>query len=35
MRARYTHVTGVMLRKVARQVGEALWVPTGSEEKAN
>ncbi|MFJ4568240.1 hypothetical protein ACIP4U_32095 [Streptomyces caelestis] len=24
MRARYMHVTGIMLRKVARQVGDAL-----------
>ena len=25
MRARYMHVTGTMLRKVAQQVGDALW----------
>ena len=25
MRARYMHITGPMLRKVARQIGEALW----------
>lgn len=30
MRARYMHVTGTMLRKVAQQVGGALWVPPGS-----
>jgi integrase len=29
MRARYMHVTGTMLRKVAQQVGDALWVPPG------
>ena len=29
MRARYMHVTGTMLRKVAKQVGDALWeLPT-------
>lgn len=27
MRARYMHVTGTMLGKVAQQVGEALWEP--------
>ncbi len=27
MRARYMHVTGPMLRKVAQQVGDALWEP--------
>jgi integrase len=30
MRARYMHVTGVMLRKVAQQVGDVLWTPPGS-----
>lgn len=25
MRARYMHVTGTMLCKVAQQVGDALW----------
>ncbi len=35
MRARYLHVTGVMLRKVAQQVGDALWTPPGSEEKGD
>ncbi len=25
MRARYMHVTGTMTRKVAQQVGDALW----------
>ena len=25
MRARYMHVTGTTLRKVAQQVGDALW----------
>ncbi|MFF4907945.1 hypothetical protein ACFY2T_24095 [Streptomyces sp. NPDC001260] len=35
MRARYMHVTGVMLRKVAQQVGDALWKPPGSEEKTD
>ncbi|MET7427438.1 hypothetical protein ABZT16_00335 [Streptomyces flaveolus] len=35
MRARYMHVTGIMLRKVAQQVGEALWEPLGSEEKTD
>ncbi|GKQ38518.1 hypothetical protein ALMP_50490 [Streptomyces sp. A012304] len=41
MRARYMHVTGTMLRKVAQQVGDALWVPPGTgeplgtEEKSN
>ncbi|MDQ0762109.1 hypothetical protein QFZ32_004891 [Streptomyces canus] len=25
MRARYMHVTGTLLRKVAQQVGDALW----------
>ncbi|MFJ6931706.1 tyrosine-type recombinase/integrase [Streptomyces nigra] len=29
MRARYMHVTGIMLRKVADQVGETLWGPSG------
>lgn len=32
MRARYMHVTGVMLRKVAQQVGDALWSPSGAEK---
>lgn len=27
MRARYMHITGPMLRKVAQQVGDALWEP--------
>ena len=27
MRARYMHVTGTLLRKVAQQVGDALWEP--------
>ncbi|GLW51219.1 hypothetical protein Stsp02_68800 [Streptomyces sp. NBRC 14336] len=27
MRARCMHVTGTMLRKVAQQVGDALWEP--------
>ncbi|MFI6566801.1 tyrosine-type recombinase/integrase [Streptomyces sp. NPDC050534] len=31
MRARYMHVTGLMLRKVADQVGEKLWGPSGVE----
>lgn len=41
MRARYMHVTGTMLRKVAQQVGDALWMPpgldagTGAEEKTD
>ncbi|GGN67116.1 hypothetical protein GCM10011579_039270 [Streptomyces albiflavescens] len=39
MRARYMHVTGTMIRKVAQQVGDALWVlpgtGTGTEEKTN
>ncbi|UJA09146.1 hypothetical protein HGI09_33260 [Streptomyces collinus] len=35
MRARYMHVTGIMLRKVAPQVGEALWEAAGPEEKTN
>lgn len=35
MRARYMHVTGIMLRKVAQHVGEALWEPLGSEEKTD
>ncbi|MFF3592127.1 tyrosine-type recombinase/integrase [Streptomyces sp. NPDC002387] len=30
MRARYMHVTGPMLRKVADQVGEKLWGPSGA-----
>jgi len=30
MRARYMHVTGPMLRKVADQVGEKLWGPSGT-----
>lgn len=29
MRARYMHVTGTMLRKVAQQIGDALWEPPG------
>ncbi|MFF5407067.1 integrase [Streptomyces misionensis] len=32
MRARYMRVTGVMLRKVVQQVGDALWASPGSEE---
>jgi integrase len=33
MRARYMHVTGTMLRKVAQQVGDALWeLPGGRRE---
>ncbi|MGW0334187.1 replication initiator [Streptomyces sp. NPDC003011] len=42
MRARYMHVTGTMLRKVAQQVGDALWVlpgtgtaGVGGQEKTN
>ncbi|MFJ5273684.1 hypothetical protein [Streptomyces sp. NPDC088358] len=31
MRARYTHVTGPMIRKAARQVGQALREPSGVE----
>ncbi|MFB7290708.1 tyrosine-type recombinase/integrase [Actinacidiphila glaucinigra] len=31
MRARYMHVTGPMLRKVADQVGEKLWGSSGAE----
>lgn len=27
MRARYMHITGPMLRKVAQQVGDMLWEP--------
>lgn len=27
MRVRYMHVTGTLLRKVAQQVGDALWEP--------
>ncbi|MGV9252135.1 hypothetical protein [Streptomyces sp. NPDC003697] len=34
-RARYVHVTGVMLRKVAQQVGDALRTPPGAEEKTD
>jgi len=29
-RARYMHVTGTMLRKVAQQVGDALWKLPGT-----
>ncbi len=32
MRARYMHVTGIMLRKVADQVGETLWGPPDPSE---
>ncbi|WP_425608694.1 hypothetical protein [Streptomyces albipurpureus] len=28
MRARYMHVTGPMPRKVAQQIGDALWEPS-------
>jgi len=35
MRARYMHITGPMLRKVARQIGDALWEPPGIGRKAN
>ncbi|WP_393081047.1 tyrosine-type recombinase/integrase [Streptomyces sp. LN704] len=35
MRARYMHVTGAILRKVAQQVGDALWMPSGTEEEAD
>lgn len=35
MRARYIHITGPMLRKVAQQVGEALWAPSGAGEETN
>lgn len=31
MRARYMHITGPMLRKVAQQVGDALWEPPESD----
>lgn len=31
MRARYMHVTGLMLRKVADQVGEKLWGSSGAK----
>ncbi|MFG2263413.1 tyrosine-type recombinase/integrase [Streptomyces sp. NPDC048720] len=31
MRARYMHVTGLMLRKVADQVGEKLWGSSGAD----
>ena len=30
MRARYMRVTGTMLRKVAQQVGDALWELPGT-----
>lgn len=33
MRARYMHVTGTLLRKVARQVGDVLWEPPGDDGK--
>jgi len=32
MRARYMHVTGPMLKKVAGQIGEALWGAPDSTE---
>jgi integrase len=35
MRARYMHVTGTLLRKVAQQVGDALWEPAGADKKNN
>jgi integrase len=35
MRARYMHITGPMLRKVAQQVGDALWQPPGTEKNAD
>lgn len=35
MRARYMHITGPMLRKVAQQVGEALWEPPAAEDETN
>ena len=35
MRARYMHVTGPMLRKVAQQVGQALWELPGAQEKSD
>ena len=35
MRARYMHITGPMLRKVARQIGDALWEPPGIGREAN
>ncbi|MEU6509250.1 site-specific integrase [Streptomyces sp. NPDC046942] len=35
MRARYMHVTGVMLRKVAQQVGDALWAPPGAGRESD
>lgn len=31
MRARYMHITGPMLRKVAQQVGDALWEAPGTD----
>ncbi|ARX84661.1 hypothetical protein SMD44_04112 [Streptomyces alboflavus] len=31
MRARYMRITGPMLRKVARQIGEALWELPGTD----
>jgi hypothetical protein len=35
MRARYMHVTGTLLRKVAQQVGDALWEPPDTARKAD
>jgi hypothetical protein len=35
IRARYMHVTGTMLRKVAQQVGDALWEPPGTAGDSN
>ncbi len=35
MGARYMHVTGTLLRKVAQQVGDALWEPPGTGRAPN
>ncbi|GAA3301071.1 hypothetical protein GCM10020295_43410 [Streptomyces cinereospinus] len=35
MRARYMHVTGIMLRKVAQQVGDAFWEPPATSGNAD
>lgn len=35
VRARYMHVTGTMLRKVAQQVGDALWELPETDSEAN
>jgi integrase len=32
MRARYMYVTATMLRKVAQQIGDALWEPAGLQD---